>query len=76
MFGPHRPDLLVGRKFATCSGSFRDSDGRLLIGRELHRRFIILADEPENNLRDVVLRLWRKAARGFECLIEKFRHRQ
>jgi hypothetical protein len=75
VFGPHCPHLLVGGKFATRSCSLRDGDSGLLFGRERHRRFIIRADEPEDNMCDVVLGLRRKAARGFECLIEKFCYR-
>ena len=74
VFGPHRPHLFVGRKLATGGGGFRAGDSGLLFGRERHRRFIIRAGEPKNDMSDVVLRVRGKTACGFECLIEKFSH--
>ena len=74
VFGPHRPHLFVGRKLATGGGGFRAGDSGLFFGRERHGRFIIGAGEAENHMRDVVLRLRRKTARGFDRLIKKFRH--
>jgi hypothetical protein len=37
------------------------------VGRERHWWFIIRAGQPENDTSDVVLRVRRKIARGFEC---------
>jgi hypothetical protein len=48
----------------------------LLCRRERYRRFNIRTGQPENNMGDVVLRVRRKTAHGFECLIEKFCHRE
>jgi hypothetical protein len=67
---------MVGRKFATGGGRFRGGDSGLLFGCERHRRFIIGAGQPKNDMGDVVLRFRRKVARGFERLIEKFGHEQ
>jgi hypothetical protein len=69
VFGPHCSHLLVGCKFATGGGSFRDGNSGLLFRREEHRRFVIRAGQSENDTGDVVLRLWRKIARGGERLI-------
>jgi hypothetical protein len=70
VFSPYRPDLLIARKFATGSRSFRGRDRGLLFGRERHRRFILGTGQAKNNMGYVVLRIRRKAARGFERLIE------
>ena len=74
MFGPHSPQLFIGRKFTTASGGFRARDSGFFFGRERHRRFINRADQPENDTGDVVLRLRAKTAHRFERLIEKFCH--
>ena len=62
MFGPHGPHLLIGRKFATGGSGFGGRNSGTFVGRERHRRCLIIrAGKPENNAGDVVLSVRRKA---------------
>jgi hypothetical protein len=71
VFGPHRPHLLIGRKFAG-SGSFRGGNSSLFIRRERHLRLTVSTRQLENNMGDVALLIRRKAGGCFERLVEKF----
>jgi hypothetical protein len=75
MLGPNAPHLLIGRKFATRGGGFRDGDGRALFGGKRHGRCLIIrTGKPEHNAGDVVLSVRRKDARRFKRLFEKSGH--
>jgi hypothetical protein len=74
VFGPNRAHLLIGRKLATSRGAFRGGDRILLFGCERDWRFVIGAGQTKDDRGDVVLSVRRKAARGFNRLIEKLCH--
>jgi hypothetical protein len=75
MLGPNAPHLLVGRKFATGGGSFREGDGRTLFSGKRHgRRPIIRTGKPEHNAGDVVLSVRWQDTRRFKRLFEKSGH--
>jgi hypothetical protein len=75
VFAPHGPHLFVSRKLAAGGGGLRSSDGGAFLGRERHRRrLIICSGKPENNAGDIVLSVRRKTARGLNCSVEEFCH--
>lgn len=74
MFGPSRPDLSLGREFASCCGLLGCGNRRSLILRQNDGRGCFRAGKLQYDPGNVVLRVRRQTARDLQGLIQQLGH--